>query len=80
MDGYKKTNYNFTMHAYGSFVYYKDQDLYFEFSGDDDVYFYVNIILALDLGGSHTAAKDSVNLNEKARNSSTTLPSMWETP
>ncbi|MBR6825820.1 MAG: fibro-slime domain-containing protein [Oscillospiraceae bacterium] len=66
LDGYKNTNYNFTMHAYGSFVYYKDQDLYFEFSGDDDVYFYVNNILALDLGGSHTAAKDSVNLNAKA--------------
>ena len=66
LDGFKKTNYNFTMHAYGSFVYYKDQDLYFEFSGDDDVYFYVNNTMALDLGGAHTAAKGTVILNEKA--------------
>ncbi len=63
---FKKTNYNFTMHAYGSFVYYKDQDLYFEFNGDDDVYFYVNNTMALDLGGAHTAAKGRVNLNDKA--------------
>ena len=59
-------NYHFTVHAKGSFVYYEEQDLYFEFLGDDDVYFFVNGQLVLDLGGGHVAAGGTVNLNEKA--------------
>ncbi len=60
------TNYHFTVHAKGSFVYYEEQDLYFEFLGDDDVYFYINGKRAMDLGGGHSAAKGILHLNDKA--------------
>ncbi|MBE6985283.1 MAG: fibro-slime domain-containing protein, partial [Ruminococcaceae bacterium] len=56
-------NFHFSMHAEGSFVYYHDQNLYFEFVGDDDVYFYINGQIALDLGGSHGATGDRLYLN-----------------
>ena len=59
-------NFGYTLHAYGSFVYYEDQDLYFEFTGDDDVYFYINDEIVLDLGGAHSAVSGSVTLNNIA--------------
>ena len=60
------TNFHFTLHAKGSFVYYEEQDLYFEFLGDDDVYFYINGQRVLDLGGGHKAAGGTLYLNDKA--------------
>ena len=58
------SNYNFSMHAYGSFIYYEDQNLYFEFTGDDDVYFFVDEKLALDIGSSHVAMNGRCDLNQ----------------
>ena len=58
------SNYNFSMHASGSFVYYEDQNLFFEFNGDDDVYFFINGDLALDIGSSHAAKRGECILNE----------------
>ncbi len=60
------TNFHFSMHAEGSFVYHRDDNLFFEFIGDDDVYFYINGQIALDLGGSHDALGDRLYLNSKA--------------
>ncbi len=62
----KDTNFHFTVHAKGSFVYYEEQNLYFEFLGDDDVYFYINGEIAMDLGGGHSAAGDTLYLNQVA--------------
>ena len=59
-------NYHFTLHSGGKFVYKADKDLYFDFSGDDDVYLFINNNLALDLGGAHLKASKRVNLNEMA--------------
>ncbi len=59
-------NFHFSMHAKGSFVYYRDRDLYFEFIGDDDVYFYINGQIAMDLGGSHGALGKRLYLNTVA--------------
>ena len=59
-------NFHFTMHANGSFVYYADQNLYFEFAGDDDVYFYINGKLAMDIGGAHGSCADKLYLNDVA--------------
>ncbi len=58
------SNYNFSMHAYGSFIYYEDQNLYFDFKGDDDVYFFINGDMALDIGSSHAAKTGRCNLND----------------
>ncbi len=59
-------NFHFSMHAYGSFVYYKNQNLYFEFVGDDDVYFFIDGKMALDIGGAHAALGGRINLNDIA--------------
>ncbi len=62
----ENTNFHFTLHAYGSFVYYESQNLYFDFVGDDDVYFFINGKMALDIGGAHTALGARIDLNQIA--------------
>lgn len=57
-------NGNFTLRGEAQFVYNKEDDLYFTFKGDDDVYMYINGVLALDLGGAHGSNTKTVNLNE----------------
>lgn len=59
-------NFHYTLHAYGSFVYNADDNLYFYFDGDDDVYFYINGKLAMDLGGAHAHCDDEIYLNDIA--------------
>ena len=61
-----KENYGFSIHAYGGFVYSESGDLYFTFSGDDDVYFYINDTRVCDIGGVHGRTKKSVKLNDIA--------------
>ncbi|MBP3412645.1 MAG: fibro-slime domain-containing protein, partial [Oscillospiraceae bacterium] len=59
-------NYHFTLHASGSFVYYEDQELYFSFLGDDDVYFFIDGKMVMDIGGAHQAAGTDFSLNRDA--------------
>ena len=57
-------NGGFTLRGESQFVYNKDSNLYFQFTGDDDVYMYINGVLALDLGGAHGRNSKTVNLND----------------
>lgn len=57
-------NGDFTLRGESQFVYNKDSKLYFTFTGDDDVYMYINGVLALDLGGAHGRNSKTVNLND----------------
>ncbi|MEM6749815.1 MAG: fibro-slime domain-containing protein [Planctomycetota bacterium] len=63
-------NYYFTYELRTSFNYSdpasRDQALEFSFTGDDDVWVYINGKLAVDLGGVHGQAHGSVNLDEQA--------------
>ena len=59
-------NGSFTLRGESQFVYNKASKLYFTFTGDDDVYMYINGVLALDLGGAHGRNTKTVNLNEVA--------------
>lgn len=57
-------NGGFTLRGESQFVYNNASNLYFTFTGDDDVYMYINGVLALDLGGAHGRNSKTVNLND----------------
>lgn len=63
-DSYYNRDYNFTLECHGTFTYYADKDLFFQFDGDDDVYLYVNGTCVLDLGGAHRATNQLVRIND----------------
>ncbi len=63
---YGNTNYDLTLESHSKFVYHKNSDLFFRFTGDDDVYVFINGILAMDMGGAHPMTKTSINLNDQA--------------
>lgn len=63
-------NFHFTYELRTKFTYTdpdeRDYDLTFSFTGDDDVWVFINGKLAVDLGGVHSQLSDSVNLDDKA--------------
>jgi fibro-slime domain-containing protein len=56
-------NFSFTSEVQYWFRYEEDTDARLDFTGDDDVWVYVNGILAVDLGGIHVPMSGSVTLN-----------------
>ncbi len=63
-------NFGFTMEFHANFTYKKGnaaagiQPQTFNFTGDDDVWAYINGKLVIDLGGIHVAENASVNLDD----------------
>ncbi|MDR1246430.1 MAG: fibro-slime domain-containing protein [Clostridiales Family XIII bacterium] len=62
--------YNFGMSAELDFVIPKDgkvndEDMVFEFAGDDDIWVYIDGRLVLDIGGIHAAEDGTINFAEK---------------
>jgi fibro-slime domain-containing protein/RHS repeat-associated protein len=54
-------NYHFTLELHTSFTYRGGE--VFQFTGDDDIWVFINNRLVIDLGGVHGAASGSVNLD-----------------
>ncbi|MGH7132309.1 MAG: fibro-slime domain-containing protein [Phycisphaerales bacterium] len=54
-------NFHFTVQAHTTFTYQAGQ--VFNFTGDDDLWVYINRTLVIDLGGVHGAEGASVNLD-----------------
>jgi fibro-slime domain-containing protein len=58
----KKHNFLYCMHGHASFEY--TPGLKFDFTGDDDVWVFINNKLSVDLGGTHDSVSASINLDK----------------
>ena len=47
-------NFNYAIASNGEFIYYEEDDLFFDFEGDDDVYLFINGELVVDVGAAHS--------------------------
>ena len=63
-DTYQNRNYNYVLVSNGEFQYSYDDELFFNFEGDDDVYLFINGQLVLDIGGAHAITGFEINLND----------------
>ena len=61
---YNSSNYNLTLEGHAQFIFYEDDNLFFNFTGDDDVYLYINGVRVLDMGGGHAISKCGIKLND----------------
>ncbi len=63
-------NFYFTYEIHTKFTYSdpaeRDYDMIFSFTGDDDVWVYINGKLAVDIGGVHGQSQRSINLDNAA--------------
>jgi fibro-slime domain-containing protein len=55
-------NFHFTFELHMEFEYDATVDQFFRFTGDDDVWVFINDRLVIDLGGVHTAKDQYVDL------------------
>jgi fibro-slime domain-containing protein len=69
-------NFGFTTEIHYFFQYRGGESL--TFSGDDDVWIFINRRLALDMGGMHTRLERTLNLDQGAANLGLTVGQLYE--
>ena len=70
---YKNRNFNYVIASNGEFIYREEDDLFFEFEGDDDVYLFINGQLVLDIGGAHSITSVYIDVNDYVNAAATAL-------
>ncbi len=63
-DTLRGRNFNYVLQSHGDFVYDPDENLFFNFQGDDDVYLFINNELVLDIGSAHSIDGIRIQLND----------------
>ncbi len=63
-DSIVNRNFSFAMVSEGEFVYHAEDELFWEFEGDDDVYLFINGQLVMDMGAAHSVSSIRFNLND----------------
>ncbi len=61
---YVDRNFDYVLSSNGEFVYNEEDELFFEFEGDDDVYLFINDQIVLDIGGAHSISKVNFKVND----------------
>jgi fibro-slime domain-containing protein len=56
-------NFHFTFELQTQFVYERNKGLNFKFSGDDDVWVFIDGHLVIDIGGVHSAVTQTIDLD-----------------
>ncbi len=56
-------NFHFTFEGHWEFVYQAGAGQFFSFTGDDDVWVFINEQLVIDLGGRHSPRQQSVDVS-----------------
>ena len=57
-------DYSYAMEGHGQFVFNAEDNLYFTFEGDDDVYLFINNKMVMDIGAAHSITASTFNLND----------------
>lgn len=69
---FSHNNFAFTMEIHRTFVY--KSGMVFTFTGDDDVWVYINNHLRIDLGGAHTPQSNTLDLSTCGLDEGKTYP------
>lgn len=69
-------NFHFTTEIHGTFKYRGGEQ--FTFTGDDDVFVFVNRRLALDLGGVHSVESETIDFDAQAEALGITVGNVYE--
>ncbi len=64
LNSLKGRNFNYVIKSHGDFIYDPDDELFFNFEGDDDVYLFINNELVLDIGAAHSLDTVRINVND----------------